>query len=257
MKTIVCAIEKGGQGKSMLASHIAWLAAATGKKVLAVDLDGQGNFSSYLLGDYDRSAAPCMSLFGKRPADPLKVEFPKGSPGSIHVFTGDKTLRSVDESERIATTALRDSLQTLANGFDMCVIDAPPGSAKRMEAGLIAADHVVMPFEAKAASVHGLNDLLETLKSIQRDANPHLNIIGLLPNRINSRSKHQQELLTLVQGIAPGKVLPFSIQERTSIEYALELQIPVWQNVNGASHRLAANEVLTACTHILKTLFKK
>ena len=105
-----------------------------------------------------------------------------------------------------------------------------------MEAGLIAADHVVMPFEAKAASVHGLNDLLETLKSIQRDANPHLNIIGLLPNRINSRSKHQQELLTLVQGIAPGKVLPFSIQERTSIEYALELQIPVWQNVNGSVH---------------------
>lgn len=257
MKTVVCAIEKGGQGKSMLASHITWLCAATGRKVLAVDLDGQGNFSAYLLGAYDRTAAPSMSLFAKRPAAPLAVHFPKGSRGTVHVFTGDKSLRAVDESARIATSALRDTLRTLAGDFDVCVIDSPPGSAKRMEAGLLAADHVVMPFEAKAASVQGLKDLLDTLQAIQRSGNPHLNIIGLLPNRINSRSNNQQELLALVQKIAPGKVLPFSIQERTSIEHALELQMPVWQSVNGASHRLAANEVLMACTHIVKTLLQK
>lgn len=257
MKTLVCAIEKGGQGKSMLASHVTWLCEATGKRVLAVDLDGQGNFSAYLLGDYDRTAAPCRSLFGKRPAVPLQVERPPGSVGSVHVYTGDKTLREVDESPRIPASALRDALQGLAGSFDVCVIDSPPGSAKRMEAGLLAADHVVMPFEAKAASVQGLKDLLDTVQAIQRSGNPKLNIIGLLPNRINSRSNNQQELLEQVQRIAPGKVLPFTIHERTSIEYALELQQPVWQNVNGDSHRQAANEVLTACTEIVKTLFRK
>ena len=63
MKTIVCAIQKGGQGKSMLCTHLAFLAAEQGRRVLAVDLDSQGTFSRNLAVEFDRQAAPAFSLF--------------------------------------------------------------------------------------------------------------------------------------------------------------------------------------------------
>jgi chromosome partitioning protein len=257
MKTIVCAIEKGGQGKSTLASHIAWLCAALGKRVLAVDADGQGNFSEFLLGDYDPKAAPSLGLFTGDYSDTISVAMPEGSKGSISVYTGDKTLRAVDETIAIRAATLGESLKALASRFDVCVIDSPPGSAKRMEAALIAATHVVMPFEAKTASVKGLKDLLDTLEIIKATDNRQLNIVGLLPNRINSRSKAEADILAAIRKAAPGKVLPFKLHERTSIATALANQVPVWEKPNGASHRQAAKEMLDACTAIVKTLFGK
>jgi chromosome partitioning protein len=260
MKTIVCAIEKGGQGKSTLASHIAWLCAALGKRVLAVDLDGQGNFSEFLLGEYDPEAAPSLGLFQGNYADTLSVPIDDSgneAKGSINVYTGDKTLRAVDETIAIRAATLGNSLKALASRFDVCVIDSPPGSAKRMEAALIAATHVVMPFEAKTASVKGLKDLLDTLEIIKSKENRNLTIVGLLPNRINSRSKAEADILASLRKAAPGKVLPFKLHERTSIATALANQRPVWDKASGASHREAAKEMLAACTHIVKTLFGK
>lgn len=257
MKTIVCAIEKGGQGKSTLASHLAWLCAALGKRVLAVDLDGQGNFSEFLLGDYDPKQAPSLGLFTGDYAGTISVNQDADAKGSISVYTGDKTLRAVDETIAIRSAKLGTSLKALSKDFDVCVIDSPPGSAKRMEAALIAATHVVMPFEAKTASVKGLKDLLDTLEIIKAGENPKLQIVGLLPNRINSRSKAESDILAALKKAAPGKVLPFQLHERTSIATALANQMPVWEKVNGASHRQAATEMMDACTHIVKTLFAK
>jgi chromosome partitioning protein len=257
LKTIVCAIEKGGQGKSTLASHLAWLCAALGKRVIAIDLDGQGDLTKFLLGTCDKDAAPSFALFEGKVTKPLAVPLPDYA-GSLHLYTGDRPrLRQVDESIAIRIEALGACLKKLTPHYDVCVIDAPPGSAKRMEAALIAATHVVMPFEAKFASVGGLKGLLETLEFIKGKYNRNLNIIGFLPNRINSRSKSEKTNLAALQKAAPGKVLPFKLHERTSFADAVENQTPVWEKINGASHRKAADEMMAACTHIVKTIFAK
>ena len=154
MKTIVFAIQKGGQGKSMLATHFAFYAAESKHSVLAVDLDGQGNFSRNLTTEtIDKEVSPALSLFeGRmRPALPLSGKYI--APGRVALFSGDHRLVRVDEVPKLLPGSLRDSLQSVAASFDICVIDPPPTLGKRLRAALMAADYVVMPFAPARESV--------------------------------------------------------------------------------------------------------
>lgn len=258
MKTIVFAIQKGGQGKSMLATHFAFYAAESKHSVLAVDLDGQGNFSRNLTTEaIDKEASPALSLFeGRmRPALPLSGKYI--APGRAALFSGDHRLVRVDEVPKLLPASLRDSLQSLASSFDICVIDPPPTLGKRLRAALMAADYVVMPFAPARESVDGLGDLMDTIETVKKEHNPALQVLGLLANKINSRSLDEKKTLHEIEVAAPGMLLPTRIHERTSIASAMASSQPVWVRSGGASQRLASQELRAACAHILKAMLKK
>ena len=257
MKTIVCAIQKGGQGKSMLCTHLAFMAAEMGKRVLVVDLDSQGTFGRNLAVEYDRQAAPAFGLFkgAHRPALPLTLTLK--TKGSIAAYTGDRALVAVDESPALQPQVLRASLAACADEFDICVIDPPPTLGKRLAAALIAADFVVMPFVPARESVDGLGDLMETIELHKQEHNPNLQVLGLLANKVNSRSAAERRILAEIAKAAPGMLLPMHIRERTSVSGAMAESRPVWAVHGGESQRLAAEETRSACAHILKTVFKK
>ncbi len=258
MKIIVSAIQKGGQGKTMLATSLVFAAIEAGKSVLAVDLDGQGNFSKNLNPSYDRNTSPTFALFGDTlptPA-PAPFSFPNEKNGSMALLTGDHRLVQVDETAELQAGALKAALDQF-KGFDLCVIDPPPTLGKRLRAALIAADFVVMPFVPARESIDGLGDLLDTIHTVKHEFNPGLHSIGLLPNKINSRSRAEQEIIAEIEKAAPGMMLSCRINERTSITSAMAASRPVWVNAKGESHRLAAKEVRKACDLILTTVFKK
>lgn len=258
MKTIVCAIQKGGQGKSMLATHLAFLAAEQGKAVLAVDIDGQGTFTRNLSEEPpERDHSPALSLFRPKPGAPATIALPFKVAGSLAVFTGDRRLVEVDETPNIEPQALRAALQSFEGVFDLCVIDPPPTLGKRLRAALMAADFVVMPFAPARESVDGLGDLLETIEQVKQQHNPGLHVVGLLPNKVNSRSKDEQRIIADIRAAAPDMLLPMTVHERTSVSGAMAASRPVWHRSGGESQRLAAAELRAACSHILKTIFKK
>lgn len=256
MKTIVSAIQKGGQGKSMLDTHLAFMAAELGKSVLAVDLDGQGNFSRNLSPEYDRDHSPSFGLFSGGVKTSHPVALPFSAKGSISMLTGDHRLVSVDETPSMEPGALRASLAHF-RAVDLCVIDPPPTLGKRLRAALMAADFVVMPFVPARESVDGLGDLMDTIEQVKNQHNPGLQVIGLLPNKVNSRSKADQKIIADIRAVAPGMLLPMQINERTSISGAMAVSRPVWHVSGGESQRLAAAEIRAACSFILKTVFKK
>ncbi len=256
MKTLVAAIQKGGQGKTMVLTHLAFMAAEMGKKVLAVDLDGQGNFSCNLFADYKRKQSATIELFtGDRPA-PLAVPLGAAVKGSIALLTGDNRLVEVDETPELMSQSLRDQLAQY-QGFDLCLIDPPPTLGKRLRAALMASDYVVMPFVPARESVDGLGDLFDTIERVKQESNPKLHVLGLLPNKVNSRSNAESKIIQDIRDAASGMVLPLTVHERTSITSAMAASRPVWQGMGGESHRLAAKEVRAACQHILKCIFKK
>jgi chromosome partitioning protein len=258
MKTIVFAIQKGGQGKSMLATHFAFYAAESKHSVLAVDLDGQGNFSRNLtIEAIDKDTSPTLSLFegAVRVAQPLTSKYL--SPGSVALFSGDNRMVRVDEMPKLLPESLRKNLAALAQSFDICVIDPPPTLGKRLRAALMAADYVVMPFAPARESVDGLGDLMDTIEGIKKEHNPRLQVLGLLANKINSRSLDEKKTLQEIETAAPGMILSTRIHERTSISSAMAASQPVWARSGGASQRLAAQEVRAACASILKTMLNK
>lgn len=258
MKTIVCAIQKGGQGKSMLSTHLAFLAAEQGRSVVAVDLDGQGTLTRNLFdGEIGRDASPTLSLFTGAVLKPTPLELPFKASGSVRLMTGDRRLVQIDETPKISAEALRDRLAQCAAGADLVVIDPPPTLGKRLRAALIAADFVVMPFVPARESVDGLGDLMDTIEEVKRDHNPGLQVVGLLANKVNSRSGFDRRILDDLQEAAPDMLLPMMIHERTSVSGAMAASRPVWHAAHGASRQLAGAEVRKACAHILQTVFKR
>ena len=255
MKTIVFAIQKGGQGKSMLATHFAFYAAQAEHSVLALDLDGQGNFSRNLTTEtIDKDAAPALSLFEGRMRPALPLASPHILPGSVALYSGDHRLVRVDEEPKLLPQSLRASLKSVDSDFDICVIDPPPTLGKRLRAALMAADYVVMPFAPARESVDGLGDLMDTIEGIKKEHNPRLQVLGLLANKINSRSKDEKKTLLDIDAVAPGMLMQTRIHERTSISSAMAVSQPVWARSGGASQRLATQEVRAACAGILKTM---
>jgi chromosome partitioning protein len=258
MKTIVFAIQKGGQGKSMLATHFAFYAAQFKLRVLAVDIDGQGNFSRNLTAELiDKDASPALSLFEGRARPALPLTSKHLRPGSAWLYSGDHRLVRVDEVPKLVPGTLRESLASVAAQFDICVIDPPPTLGKRLRAALMAADYVVMPFAPARESVDGLGDLLDTIEQVKKEHNPGLQVLGLLANKINSRSLDEKKTLEEIEVAAPGMLLPTRIHERTSIASAMASSQPVWVRSGGASQRVAAQELRAACAHILKAMLKK
>lgn len=257
MKTLTIAIQKGGQGKSMLCASLAWYAAEAGLRALVVDLDGSGNVSRNLHATYDAESAPSVSFFVDEHPTPQPVPLPSSVKGSIALFSGDRRLTVVDESADMDLQAVRTQLKHYVTDFDVCFIDTPPTLGKRLRAALVASDFVVMPFELARESVDGLGDLLDTIEQVKQDKNPNLQVVGLLANRVNSRSHGEQKILQDIRALAPGLLMSLSINERTSISGAMGVSKPVWRSMVGESHRLAAKEVHTACKHIIKSMLKK
>lgn len=252
MKTLVVANQKGGVGKSAIATHLAFLGAELGHRVLAVDVDSQGTMSRNLCGEMDLPAAHAAQLFkGLTPAPVTCVHNER-----IDVISGDRALSEVDEMPKLAATVLRDSLKRYS-AHGLCVIDPPPTLGKRLKAALAAADFVVMPFSPTRESVDGLGELMDTIDSVKKTLNPNLTIVGLLPNLVNARSAAQVKALEEIQAHAPDLLLPCQVAARTSVADMLAQSRPVWWRARGQSQRLAGEEMRAACGYVLKTVLKK
>src|SRR5690606_29593792 len=103
----------------------------------------------------------------------------------------------------------------------------------------------------------GLADLWEYLKSIKTAAyNPRLRLMGLLPSKVNTKSKEEREALDEVRAQLGGLILPMMLAERTAVKQAIMRRRPVWRNTKGAGHLAAAKEWRAVCEHILGDLGK-
>jgi chromosome partitioning protein len=254
MKVVTFAIQKGGQGKTALCTHLAEYAVAQGLRVLAVDLDGQGNLSRNLNPEeFDRDLSSAYSVFIGKSMPPQSLS---RRAGELAMYTGDQRLVEVDETPSMRPDILGKFLRKRASLFDLCVIDPPPTLGKRLRAALLAADGVVMPFVPARESLDGLGDLLDTIEAVRSRGNDRLRVLGLLANKVNSRSKSEAKILTDLRHQLGGLVLPMQVNERTSIAEALAHSRPVWARSGGESQRLAVVELEVACATILKKLFE-
>jgi chromosome partitioning protein len=127
MTVYTVALSKGGSTKTTTAAEIAAALAAAGRRVLAIDLDQQGNLTTRL-GLTEDSEVPAVAaevLTGEATAAEAAVPSPT-VPG-VHVLAGTHDLADMDTHQvPDLVTALRDHLPTVAERFDDVVIDTPP-----------------------------------------------------------------------------------------------------------------------------------
>ncbi|MCI8704745.1 MAG: ParA family protein [Anaerotignum sp.] len=224
MKTIVLANQKGGVGKSTTSINLGVGLARCGKKVLLIDADSQGNLTTMLgIRQPDELPVTLAANLEKVILDkPLDSE-----EGILHCEEGVDLLPSnielsATEVNLVNTmsreTVLKTYLEEIKDGYDYILIDCMPSLGMLTLNALTAADSVIIPVQSHYLSAKGLEHLLKTIKRVQRQLNPKLQIEGILLTMTQSRTKFSKEIGELLRKTYGGNIhifqseIPFSIK---------------------------------------------
>lgn len=251
MKILTVANEKGGTGKSAIATQMALFIAETGARVLVVDLDPQGTCSAkFALEEQNEQTLSAPYLFAAHIAGgrvPMTTAFP-----GIGLVPAHRMLENVSESRALLEERVGPHLRSLTD-YDVCVIDTPPTRGKLFRAALRAADYLLTPFEPKEESLQGLSSLMDTIKDVRTAHNPGLRHLGFLANRVPLQSATAARLLQELGSLVGDALLPEVIYERAVIAAALAARRPVWRTERGEARSPAAEEM----RRVLQTVWER
>jgi len=239
MKTLVTAIQKGGQGKTFTTCHLAFDFQERGLRVVVIDLDTQGN-ASWTLDSHDSgySASRLFSAAG----DELRNWFSGRDNNGLALIAADASLANLDKTDLAqAARALRASIEALDDIFDVCLIDTAPSLGVAMTAAVLAADYMLSPVEMEAYSLQGMKKMVAVISNLRKQ-NPKLRFLGMVPNKVDARKPRHVANLAALQQAYPQLVLPFSVGARDSIAQALGEKVPVWK-IKKTAARKAIKEV--------------
>jgi len=209
-RVVVVAQGKGGVGKTSLTANVAGLAAVAGHRVLAVDLDQQGNLArdlGYEPGDGEELLG---AVVGGRPVPVRRAVRPgldvvPGGP-AVGDLLGIAFARS-GRGGRDLADLLYASLAPVVGEYDLVVVDTPPGERLLVEAALAVASYVVVPTRADDASLDGLERVAERCVAA-RHRNPGLALLGVCLFGVGSRSRRltdstREAIAEVLGGSAP------------------------------------------------------
>lgn len=209
MKIITAAVIKGGTGKTTTAAALAQAAHRDGKRVLAVDLDPQANFSFSLGADQNKPGSYQM-LTGT----PIR-ELIQTTPQGIDCVSASPNLATIKTTPGSAKR-LSKALATMEDAYDIALIDTPPQMGELTFNALQAATGLIVPLETDNNSLQGLYQILEIAAQVQQ-TNPQLKILGTVITRYDPRPNINKYLMGAISQIGKEAGAPLLATIRTGV----------------------------------------
>jgi chromosome partitioning protein len=208
--------QKGGVAKTTTTLNLAVAFAEQGLRVLAVDLDPQGNLTMSQGFDPDGIEQSMFDvLVHKLPIEqvvhPAEIDL---AVSSIDLAGAELALSSLIGRER----SLEKALAPIKERYDFILIDTPPSLGLLTINALVAADGVIVPVQCEYLSLRGLVQLEGTLGMVRENLNPRVEIVGILPTMFDTRTIHSREAVEILEENFGDLV--FKSRIRKTVRYA-------------------------------------
>ena len=204
--------QKGGTGKTTAVRHLTDVFRRAGLRVLAVDLDPQGNLSDYF--DVEPEATPTIREVLLGEAKARDAIHDGVIPANLSLAEAELSLAGKMGRE----LSLRKALKGIDEEWDVVFFDCPPNLGLLTVNALVAADHALLSAEAQYFAMQGVEQALEVIELARDGLNPDLQWLGVVFNIADMRTVHSREAYDSLREHVGDKLLDTTV--RQSIAYA-------------------------------------
>jgi len=226
-RTIACANQKGGVGKTTTVVNLASYLAIAGSSILVVDLDPQGNATSGLGLDRDRPRSIYDAVIDGVALEDVIVETAVDGlslvPSSIALAGAEVELAALEQRER----RLARALAPVRDRFEVILVDCPPSLGLLTVNALTAADAALIPIQCEYYALEGLTQLLATIRLVREHLNPGLAIEGAVLTMYDARTNLSAEVAAEVQRHLGGFVFETVIPRSVRLSEAPSHGLPI------------------------------
>ena len=241
---IACTNQKGGVGKTTTVVNLASYLARSGRRVLVVDLDPQGNATSGLglpIVPVERSIHPVL-VDGDDALDrvvPAAIEDMSIIPSSRDLAGAEVELVPIEGRERRLARALRP----LARSYDTILLDCPPSLGLLTVNALTAADSVLIPIQCEYYALEGLGQLLSTIELVRAHLNPSLAVKGVVLTMFDARTTLSADVSAEVRRHLPGQVFRTVIPRSVRLAEAPSFGRPISEHAPTSRGAMAYHDL--------------
>lgn len=225
LRVFSIANQKGGVGKTTTAINLGTALAAAGKRVLVFDVDPQGNASTGLdIHPEERDVTSYDVLVGERP---LSGAIKETKVPGLGIVPGDVSLSGLETELMTGLRPqfrLRDAVAAYVKEgnprFDYVLIDCPPSLNILTVNAMTAADAVLVPVQCEFFALEGLAQLMETIRAVQANLNPALQIQGVVLTMHDKRTTLSDQVAGEVRKYFADKVYETMIPRNVRLSEA-------------------------------------
>ncbi|MEM9347320.1 MAG: AAA family ATPase [Planctomycetota bacterium] len=238
--------QKGGVGKTTTTVNLGAALAASGLRVLMIDLDPQAHLTLSLGIDPESLDLSIYDLLIDSDVSAAEVVQTVDGCDRLGVLPADTNLAGIENElgEQIKTglaqTLLRNKCAELINQFDYVLIDCPPSLGLLTINGLTCAAEIIVPMQAHFLALQGMGKLFETINMIRQGINPSLTVSGVVLCMHEANTILASDVVADVEGFfeeARGTPLPWA--------NAVVYQPPIRRNIKLAEAPSFGQSVLT------------
>ena len=248
-RVIAVANQKGGVGKTTTAINLSACLAEKGQKVLAIDMDPQGNMTSGLGIDKDEVEKNIYDLMiGQVGVEKVlqkeAIENLDIIPTSIDLSAAEIELIGVDDKEFI----IRNAIAPIKDNYEYIIIDCPPSLSMLTINAMTTADSVLVPIQCEYYALEGLSQLIHTVNLVRERLNPTLDIEGIVFTMYDARTNLSMQVVENVKDHLNQKVyktmIPRNIRLAEAPSYGMPINLYDAKSAGAESYMALADEVI-------------